>query len=361
MGLEYKPDFDEAAERVEAWWRGEELDRVPLKVMAPIGHVPWAEPAPEELEAWWTDPDRVIPRMEAQLASVYWGGDAVPVGFAVSGGMVAIMSAYLGCPYRFTGTTTAWADPIIENWQAAPPMKFDPDNKWWRATEALLGAAAERAPGRYVVGLPDLNGPGEILARLRGTEQLLFDVIENPAPLKPALQKLNSAWRRYHRACLEVVNRRVPGSVTWMGIWSATDATDLQCDFSCMISPAMFDDLFLSPLREQTEWVGRTLYHLDGPDAVRHLGSLLALERMSGIQWVPGAGARPMSEWVDLLRRILDAGKLLYIACTAREVEGLLKALPHRGLLLETWCGSRRDADALLANVARWCRARRGK
>lgn len=141
-----------------------------------------------------------------------------------------------------------------------------------------------------------------------------------------------------------------------MGIWSEAPATDLQCDFSCMISPAMFDDLFLPPLRQQTEWVGRTVYHLDGPNAIRHLDSLLLLPRLSGIQWVPGAGARPMSEWLELLKRILDAGKLLYISCEPNEVEILLKSLPHRGLLLDTRCGSREEADALLADAARWSR-----
>ena len=142
--------------------------------------------------------------------------------------------------------------------------------------------------------------------------------------------------------------------MSWMGIWSLTPAIDLQCDFSCMISPAMFDDLFLPALREQTERVDRTIYHLDGPDAVRHLDSLLSLPRLTGIQWVPGAGAPPMSDWVDLLRKILDAGKLLYITCAANEVEFLLDRLPHPGLLLETACGSREEADELVRNVARW-------
>jgi len=356
MEVEGKPDFEEARGRVEAWWRGEPTDRVPIKVCAPLKELSLPRPGPEDLASWWTDPDVVVPSLEAQVAATYWGGEAVPVLFPVRGGMVAVLAAYLGCPYHFTGTTTAWADPIISDWDDAPGLEFDPSNEWWRISAALLEAAAERAPGRYLVGLPDLNGPGEILARLRGTERLLYDLVENPEPLPPALARINLAWRRAFRECRDIINRHVPGSIFWMGIWSDQPAADLQCDFSCMISPGMFDELFLPGLMQQTEWVGRTIYHLDGPDAVRHTDSLLALPLLSGLQWVPGAGAPPMRQWTELLRHILEAGKLLYISCAPQEVGSLLEELPHRGLFLDTWCGTRREADLLLADVERRCR-----
>jgi len=356
MELEFKPDWEECRQRVEAWWEGRLLDRVPIRVRAPLKRLRLPEPAPDDLDKWWTDPDWVVPELEAALRATYWGGEAAPVMFPARIGMVAILAAYLGCPYRFVGTHTAWAEPIVRDWAEPPPLAFDRRNRWWRITAELLEAAAERAPGRYFVGLPDLNGPGEILARLRGTERLLVDLIDCPGSLGPALDRINLAWYRYFEACLGIIHQHVPGSIFWMGIWSLTPAVDLQCDFSCMISPRMFRELFLPRIEEQTRWVQRTIYHLDGPDAVRHLDSLLALPRLSGIQWVPGAGAPPMSRWVDLLRRVLEAGKLLYISCAPDEVEFLLRSLPHRGLMLETWCENRREADLLLANVDRWSR-----
>jgi len=269
---------------------------------------------------------------------------------------VAILAAYLGCPLRLLDTRTTWADPIMPDWDAPPPMEFDADNKWWRVSGKLLAAAAERASGRYLVGLPDLNGPGEILARLRGTEPLCLDVIERPELVRQAVERITFAWFRYYEACVGLIHQHVPGSITWMGIWSLTPAVDLQCDFSCMISPEQFNELFLPSLRWQTEAVARTLYHLDGPDAVRHLPALLALPDLTGIQWIPGAGAAEMSEWTDLCRTVLEAGKLLYIACRPDEVEFLLRELPHEGLLLRTSCHTPQEADALLANVARWTR-----
>jgi 5-methyltetrahydrofolate--homocysteine methyltransferase len=356
MGLEFKPDWEECRPRLEAWWQGQILDRVPVMVTAPLREVNVPQPAASEMEAYWTDPEQVVPRLLRSMEATYYAGECVPVMFPVSTGIPAILAAYLGCPLRFLDIHTAWADPVIDDWEGLPPLEFDPDNRWWRLSAALLEAGSEGAPGRYLVGYPDLNGPGEVLARMRGTEALCFDVIERPAAVEGAQEKIAAAWYRCYQACMDIIHRHVPGSMHWMGIWSMTPSVDLQCDFSCMVSPAAFDELFLPFLRKQTEWVPRTIYHLDGPNAVRHLPVLLSLPKLTGIQWVPGAGTAPMSEWVELLRRILEAGKLLYIACQPGEVEFLLSKLPQKGLLLRTSCQSPQEADALLEDVARWTR-----
>jgi 5-methyltetrahydrofolate--homocysteine methyltransferase len=121
-----------------------------------------------------------------------------------------------------------------------------------------------------------------------------------------------------------------------------------------MISPRMFEDLFLPYLEQQTRWVRRTVYHLDGPNAIRHLDLLMSLPELDGIQWVPGAGAPPMSAWIRLLRRVQAGGKLLVLSCGPEEVETLLSALEPEGLLLSTHCDSDEEAVALLQNVTRW-------
>ena len=59
---------------------------------------------------------------------------------------------------------------------------------------------------------------------------------------------------------------------------------------------------------------------LDGPDAIRHLDSLLSLPKLSGIQWIPGAGSPSVSEWIPLLKRIQKAGKLQHLICQKGEV-----------------------------------------
>jgi len=365
MALEYKDDWPQARERYDAWWHGEIVDRAAIRVVAPRkplkpGETPdyLMEPgvlSEEELFNWFTDPEQVVPRLERQMEAICWGGEAFPVAFPVAIRLVAILAAYLGCPYKvFPGSNTWWADPIIDDWRQRPRLAFDPQNEWWRISKRLLEAAAQRGVERYYVGIPDLNGPGEIVARLRGTRELAMDLIDQPDAIPPVLEQVNHAWLRCWQACVGAIHQWMGGYIYWMGIWSDSPSIDLQCDFSCMISPEMFEEFFLPAIEQQTQWVGRTIYHLDGPGAVRHLDALLSLPELDGIQWVPGAGAPPMSEWIPLLRRIQAKDKLLVLSCEKWEVETLLTELEPEGVLLDTTCDSEEDAQALLGGVERW-------
>ena len=359
MKLVYKEDWQQAEVRMRAWWEGGVLDRAVVRVTAPKeGVAPASGPSsvPEhELLTWFTNPEQVIPRLERSVQTTYWGGEAFPVVFPVSISMVAIVSAYLGCPYRVAPISySGWASPIIEDLRSRPKLAFDPDSEWWLVSKKLLEAASQRAAGRYYVGVPDLNGPGEIVSRLRDPERLAIDLLEVPKVVKAAVDEVNVTWMRYWEASIGIIHQWIGGYFYWMGLWSDLPSVDLQCDFSCMISPQMFEEVFLPAIEQQTRWVSRTIYHLDGPNAIRHLDLLLSLPYLDGIQWVPGAGGSPMSKWIRLLRRIQAKGKLLVLNCQPGEVEVLLSELEPEGLLLNTHCASEAQAKGLLNNVSRW-------
>ena len=96
MELIYKEDWQEAQERMEAWWQGEILDRAVIQVTAPRDGVvppPGPDGVPEErLLEWFTDVEQVVPRLERRVQATYWGGEAFPVVYPVSISMVAILS-----------------------------------------------------------------------------------------------------------------------------------------------------------------------------------------------------------------------------------------------------------------------------
>ena len=196
MELEYKEDWEQARERIAAWWQGEVIDRAVIQVTAPKAGSTYVAPAipDDRLLEWFTDPDCVISRLEQAVAATYWGGEAVPVMFPVSISLVAIPAAYLGCPYTIVPISySGWASPIITDWATRHKLTFDPQNKWWLLSRQLLQTASQRAPGRYCVGLPDLNGPGELVALLRGPDRLAIDLLEE------AVQKAGqNATYHYH-------------------------------------------------------------------------------------------------------------------------------------------------------------------
>jgi hypothetical protein len=83
-----------------------------------------------------------------------------------------------------------------------------------------------------------------------------------------------------------------------------------------MISEKMFEEFFLPGLIEECEKLDRCIYHLDGPDALKHLDVLLGIKKLSAVQWVCGAGNEGFTRWTDVYKKIQKAGKglqLMYI------------------------------------------------
>ena len=363
MSFIYKEDIEEAAKRVEAWWHGEILDRAVVQVRAPKGKNSVGTPGArrnidtsswthEQYREYFTNPDSVITRLREDLAGIHFGAEAFPVMYPVSIGMVAITANYLGCPMRFVSSSTTWHDPIIEDWSRQPSYEFDPQNEWWIASKRLLQAAVDRSDG-YFVGCPDLNGPTEVLSLLRDHERLALDFYDNPGRIKPALAKINQAWYRYYEECA-AITRKTGGNFYWMGFYSERPSIDLQSDFSCMMSREHFNEYFLPYIEEQTRMVERTIYHLDGPCAMQHADALLELPKLTGIQWIQGAGGGSVLQYIPLLRKIQKAGKLVSAFCEKGELERLFDELEPEGMfLIVTDCESVDEANAVIELVAR--------
>lgn len=99
----YKEDIQECKHRVDAWWNHEIIDRAVVQIR--VSPEPGSEDdsnlpemSPQDAEAWFMEPGLVIQRLKRELSNTYFGGEAFPVMPAVSGRMVAITAAYLGCP-----------------------------------------------------------------------------------------------------------------------------------------------------------------------------------------------------------------------------------------------------------------------
>ena len=120
------------------------------------------------------------------------------------------------------------------------------------------------------------------------------------------------------------------------------------CDFSIMVSTEMFREFFLPELLAEIAWLDRTVYHLDGPGALRHLDTLLDIGQLDAIQFVYGDGAKPASRWMHVFKRIQAGGKNLHITIeTAR----------GRHLYGEPAAGGRDAADGSVVGRRSRCRA----
>jgi hypothetical protein len=76
-----------------------------------------------------------------------------------------------------------------------------------------------------------------------------------------------------------------------------------------MISAEMFRAFGIPSLRNECAGLDAAEYHLDGPDAIRHLEAVCEIDKIKVIQWQPGAGEAARRDWSELYARIDRLGK----------------------------------------------------
>jgi 5-methyltetrahydrofolate--homocysteine methyltransferase len=229
---------------------------------------------------------------------------------------------------------TVWFDPPDNKDIQDIHPAYDANNIWWQRVLDLTRTAVRRFGKTVSISHTDLGGNLDIVASLRGTEQLLYDLYDAPDEVERVVNEVTQLWLRYYRELEPIIAQAGRGTTPWAPIWSAKRCYMLQCDFSYMISPAMFERFVMPDLAACCDYLDHGFYHLDGKGQIPHLDMLLSLKRLRGIQWIPGAGAPPPHRWLPLLKRIKDAGKLCQIYLTPFGARRIVRALGGRGFVL---------------------------
>ncbi|UCH33660.1 MAG: hypothetical protein JSV65_13965 [Armatimonadota bacterium] len=357
MGLLYKPDWEETKERYLAWWAGAYFGRCALAVTAPRADARDAKPptAPSDPVQRWTDLDYIAALNDYQHATTFYGGEAFPIWHGGYPGHTAI-PAFLGCPITLDHTT-GWWDAILDapDWDVTA-LEIDPDNRWWQFTGGLLHTAAQAAAGKSIPSIGAFGGSGDTLAALRETGRLLYDVVDHPDRVLAAELHLMRQWCEVYDEFHGIIRAAAQGSTCWFPLWSPGRFYASQCDFSYMISPRMFRDLFLPAIEVQTRFLDHAVYHLDGIGAFAHLPALLEVPGIQAIQVLPGAGKPSPLHYLEVLKHVQAGGRNLHISIPAEEVETALSLLSARGLFIDTSCRTEEEARDLLRLAERWSR-----
>jgi hypothetical protein len=339
MGLVWKENWEETKRNFTRWWNREGL--VFGMYGAPLAAVPREDvPAPERFPAmdtaeFYTDTDLRARRNHWDLARRSYSADILPIADTEIG--PGSLSLFLGCEPDFR-KDTVWAIPCLrtDRPEDLPPIELDPANRWWQLHEQTIRDSLALGRGKYLVGFPDLYGGIDILGLMRGIETLLLDMIERPEWVLERTEQVDRALFDVCTRIHDTIGSEDGGSSDIaFKLWGPGKTLHLQCDLSAMFSPKMFERFAVPFLKRQCRWFDYTMFHLDGPNCVKHLDMLLEIEELDAIEWTPGAqgprGGDP--SWYGLYRKILDAGKSLQAYLIwADEVVPLLDAIGGRGV-----------------------------
>lgn len=381
MECSLKPDYEQTLARYDAFWNRAVIDRPLVSLAVPrrdnVRGVILSDPRPvpqslrsslpadapkalridyETNEARWLDIDARAERLAWQMEQYEYLGDSLPIAWPNMG--PEIFSAWCGAGYSF-GESTTWSSPSIHDWSTdGPRARFDDRHPLFLATMALTEKLIERGRDRFIVGLTDFHPGGDHVAALRDPQTLAIDLIDHPNDVKKTLVTAAADYARAYDLFYDKIRAAGMPSTSWLDLVAADGKYYIPSnDFSGMISTEMFAEFFLPGIIEECRFLDRSIYHVDGPGALRHLDLLLDIPELDAIQWVPGAGNEDLPRWIPTYQKIQAAGKGVQILdVSLGNLQVIIDNLRPEGVYIPYIRGvdDRETAEEVLRRLARW-------
>lgn len=354
MTIDHIEDYERRLAQQDAFWDRAIIDR-PVVLMT-VGRPNPAYPFPAAKtyashRERWMDTERVVASAVASVMNTEYLGDALPSAWPNLG--PELFSAFFGMEMEYSADTS-WGVPNIRHWISADDLRISRENFYWKKLVEMTDALLAAGKGKFYVGLSDIHPGGDAVAAFRDPATLNVDLLLYPEEVRALLAHVNAEFRQV----LDFFYGKLLGAgqavTSWPGIVSTKKWYVPSNDFSCMISKEMFDDFFLPGIIEECRYLEASIYHLDGPDALRHLDSLLAIEELNAIQWVYGAGRGRASDWLRVYKRCQAAGKGIQMFVEADEVDCMIENLRPEGVWMGVSVPDKAAAEAVLKKVSKW-------
>jgi hypothetical protein len=356
MHLDTLPHFDQAMQRIEAWFENEIIDRPPVRFM---GHNAFANQEVDfsgltaaERKARWYDPEYQIDRFVQALEGRVFQAETFPVYWPNLG--PDVYAAFYGARLHF-GEVTSWSEPLVREWHEIDCLQLDLDNEYLRKLDELTAYALDRCAGKALVGYTDLHPGLDCAAAWRDPQQLCLDLLDSPDEVHRLAELAIADFETIYNHFDDILKAHGQLSVSWMGIPSYGRMHIPSCDFSNLISPALFNEFALPILQREVRTMTHNIFHIDGKRVARHLDAILSVPEVHALQWVQGVGDdQPIMQWVPFIRALQASKKPLIIDLQKYELDDFMASVHPKGLFLWIATANAEEEKHLLKKIGRW-------
>lgn len=362
--LQYKANWDETKQRFSAWWKNEKTDTPLMNIQAvrkrPLHDLLPEEPFDDSADRYLNVKKNAV-NMKNRYALVEPLADSMPQ-FSMDLG-AGSMALYLGGEPVFK-PETVWFTPFLSDYSKQLPLRYDPENYWWNKHLAIINEQLLAVEGTDVqVCIPDIIENIDILSAIRDPQTVCLDLYDYPDEVKAVISQIDDLYMVYYDEVYNRVREEDGGAAfTAFSIWGKGKTAKIQCDFSALMSPEQFNEFIIPSLKRQCDALDNTLFHLDGPECLRHLPALMKLEKLSALQYTPGAknarGGDPL--WDPVYKAVKDAGKGAWVTLceyTAEDAveyaDRLVKTHGGQGFYFHFPQMTRQQAQALMLKAER--------
>lgn len=323
--LEFKPDFERAKKYWDAFWAHEIIDRPCTVIWAAKSPKPVSQP---RLQPADHDFQQMFDIYDQHLATHEFLGECIP-GFRPGFGPDQ-MAAFLGVPLIISpdSNDTSWTEKIVTDWQGFLPIELDENNYYYKRMKEFHQQAQGYYKDKCLIYNIDFHSNIDLLEALRGAQNLLFDIIDNPDLIQQAMKQVMPIYEKIYDELYKYGDKETLGNNSGMHLYSRGKTDYIQADFIALLNPQLMRKFVLPAIEAEAEFLDNSCFHLDGPDALNHLDDILSIKEIEAIQWLPGAGRKPGYEWPEVIHKIQKAGKsaVIYGKCEEiKSIHGLYK------------------------------------
>jgi len=319
----------DALQRLEAFWNRSSLDGRPALrvVVAPEGgEQPYTGTMPDGLleRDLWPDFHR---HKTQQMGRAQYFAEAIGGHYVVWGSMLTTLAVLAGGEYEYHDS--AWILPIPDIFDRPLPT-FDPNSPAVKMIDQAHLVARDACPPGQFIAPPLMMDGLSTLGMFRGFEELCTDLIDRPEWVKAWSGRMTDMYIAIFEHYYQLLGYGM--STCFGGPATPGRCEGVQCDFAVHFSPEMYEEFVLPDLRRTTEYMDRSLYHLDGTCQLRFLDQLRACPKLTGIQWNPETTALEPLKWTHAFREMRRRDFSIMINATVDEAIEITKQLGPDGL-----------------------------
>jgi hypothetical protein len=260
--------------------------------------------------------------------------------------------AIAGCPIIHRGGNV-WAEHWLESYETLEDAGgLKPRAAWMEKLVEFTQWLVNMSDGRFPIAVSLLRGPADLLAAMRGAQESVLDLMDNPEPVERLLQSLTDLWMQAAHA----QQAHIPPFASGYGwniqnLWSEEPGGWFQDDAIAYWSPPLHRQFIAPCERQLSQTLARMGCHLHSP-AIFAVNELLSMPELDVIEMNLDLVGKTIPEMIPAFQRILETQRLYVWGSFSAEDLRLMKAsLPTRGLALQVMADSPQGVQAMIRLV----------
>jgi hypothetical protein len=355
MELITKPDYAQCVDRIEAWFRGEMLDRVPIRFHRHNAEFDVSQKSSHAtLKDRWFDAEYQVDEFIRSISGMRFNAETFPI-YAPNLGP-NVYAAFHGGEMTF-GDNTSWYHEIISDYETdLAKIRFSKDNIYYKKILELTEVALQKCGNRFLVGYTDIHPGLDCALAWRGTNNLCLDLVTDPDHAQKLFDLASEHFLEVYNGYDEILKAHRMPSCTWLNIPVPNGRMHVpSADFSFMISSDDYEKYGLPILREEVKTMTHNVYHVDGKGVANHIDIILSVPEVRGIQWVQGVGDDyPIMQHLDFIRYIQSRDRGIIVDLAKEDLDEYMERMSPKNTFLWIATESEEEEIAIIKKLTKW-------